>query len=163
MLIICKHFKINQRIKKCSWSAIHLYFFFFSKQHFTHILPNWKLMSDLKTASAFVNLTEIFKIKNIAQSRDSSALLLQAWQTESFAWICTAELNRSWEQTSKTPCKTTRKPLVTKFEQGEGDDQQYLKCTNCSRSLCTTCTLSTLELQCLQHVEESSEKVMGDQ
>lgn len=82
-------------------------------------------------------------------------LLQQAWYTESFAWICTAELDRSWEQTNKTPCKTTRKPLNCEFEPGEGDDQQYLKCTNCSRSLCTTCTLSTLELQCLQHVEES--------
>ncbi len=32
-------------------------------------------------------------------------------------------------------------------------DQQYLKCTNCSRSVCTTCTVSTLELQSRQHVQ----------
>lgn len=33
-----------------------------------------------------------------------------------------------------------------------GGDRQYLKCTNYSRSVCTTCTVSTLELQC-QHVQ----------
>lgn len=85
-------------------------------------------------------------------------LLLRAWHAESFAWICTAELNRSWEQTNKTPWKRTRKPLGTECDRGEGDDQQYLKCTDCSRSLCTTCTLSTLELQCLQHIEGRSGK-----
>lgn len=37
-----------------------------------------------------------------------SSVWLCVWETESFAWICTAETGRSWEQTNKTRCKPTR-------------------------------------------------------
>lgn len=40
-------------------------------------------------------------------------------------------------------------------------DRQYLKCTNCSRSLCTTCTVSTLELQCRRCLQHESQRVIS--
>lgn len=100
------------------------------------------------------------------KQRPSLFLWLHAWETESFAWICTAETGRSWEQTNKTHCKLTRilpssvNRLMNEEEEEGGGDQQYLKCTNCSRSVCTTCTVSTLELQC-RHVQPESHKVMS--
>lgn len=45
--------------------------------------------------------------------RTRLVLWLRAWDTESFAWICTAETNGSWEQTNKTPRKPTRIPTLS--------------------------------------------------
>lgn len=120
---------------------------------FWHFSKNWKL----KTASA--------RLKWLASSNINCPI-----ETLVPTFCCKSGTQRALHgfaqqistqaesKPTKLPVKLPARQFTRIWTRG-GDDQQYLKCRNCSRFLRTTCTLSTLGLQCLQHVQEIGKSI----
>lgn len=109
------------------------------------------LLSGACSDRHFSSFQVFFKARNRRRTR---AAPLCAWAAESFAWICTANTERSWEQTDKTRRELSSLPAfhgsAERRAGGRGGDRQCFKCSDCSSAGFTTCTESTFQLQSRQ-------------